>query len=69
MSLVDELSWLQRRRRHANAVYLGREMERGLLKTLSALDIDDRLARDIEWVMHRPLGWLDEDHRGEALER
>lgn len=41
-------------------------------KILRAIILDrqsmpESLARDIEWIVHKPAGWMDEDHDGDPL--
>ena len=44
-------------------------VKQALLKNLLAGDdIADILARELEWSAQRPLGWLDDDHRGQHLD-
>lgn len=35
-----------------------------LHEALAGLGLGDAEAREIEWAMNRPLGWLDQDHQG-----
>jgi len=35
-----------------------------LHETLAGLGLGDAEAREIEWAMNRPLGWLDQNHKG-----
>lgn len=48
--------------RQQQADILGtREIE--LMRILDGHPVSDVLAREIEWAMHKPDRWLDEDHR------
>ncbi|WP_354513138.1 MULTISPECIES: hypothetical protein [unclassified Luteibacter] len=64
VSLMEELGpdGLEPRIRKSKLLGLSRE---ALQRAIGGGGLTDEEAREVEWAMNRPRGWLDTDHRGE----
>lgn len=61
--LIEQLQREGLRTRDAQADALGGLTAERLDAFLAGAPVTDALAREIEWIMHRPRRWLDERHR------
>lgn len=60
--LIQQLQREGLRARDAQGDALGGLSADRLDALLAGAPLDDALAREIEWIMHRPCGWLDRRH-------
>ncbi len=65
---VDQLRREGATSRQKQAELLGLSSGRDLASLLTGIHIYDDAAREIEWSMNKPKGWLDRDHRLEPLD-
>jgi hypothetical protein len=66
--VIAELHWLGTSSVEEQVTYLGLPSRETMMTLLRGGDISAATAREIEWSMQKRNGWMDEDHRGEALE-
>lgn len=64
IGLMAELGPTRQEPRIKKSKLLGLSRE-GLQRAISGGGLTDEEAREAEWAMNRPRGWMDIDHRGE----